>query len=85
MPKKAKVMVFLETITNPIIREADVPAISAVVKKFGALLVVDHTFGTPVRQKPLLQVCFLPFLCFSFFRGEGGGLSLWFLETRKLY
>lgn len=55
--KKAKVMVFLETITNPVIREADVPAISAVVKKFGALLVVDHTFGTPIRERPLLQVC----------------------------
>ncbi|CAM6109743.1 unnamed protein product [Calypogeia fissa] len=53
--QKKKVMVFLETITNPIIREADVPAISAVVKKYGALLVVDHTFATPLRERPLLQ------------------------------
>lgn len=53
--KEPKVLVFLETITNPLIREADVSAISAVVKKYGALLVVDHTFATPLRESPILQ------------------------------
>ncbi|KAL3691734.1 hypothetical protein R1sor_005385 [Riccia sorocarpa] len=50
-----RVLVFCETITNPLIRVADVTAISSVCKRFGALLVVDNTFGTPLRSKPLLQ------------------------------
>ncbi|KAL3691735.1 hypothetical protein R1sor_005386 [Riccia sorocarpa] len=50
-----RVIVFCETITNPLIRVADVTAISSVCKRFGALLVVDNTFGTPLRSKPLLQ------------------------------
>jgi cystathionine beta-lyase/cystathionine gamma-synthase len=71
-PEKKKVLVFLETITNPVIREADVAAISAITKKYGALLVVDHTFATPLRERPLLQVCSLsppllhPFLIMAF-------------------
>ncbi|KAL2622319.1 hypothetical protein R1flu_002524 [Riccia fluitans] len=50
-----RVVVFCETITNPLVRVADVTAISAVCKRLEALLVVDNTFGTPLRSKPLLQ------------------------------
>ncbi|BBN14999.1 hypothetical protein MPTK1_6g16160 [Marchantia polymorpha subsp. ruderalis] len=50
-----RALVFCESITNPLIRVADVPGMSAVCRKHGALLVVDNTFGTPLRRKPLLQ------------------------------
>ncbi|KAL3691733.1 hypothetical protein R1sor_005384 [Riccia sorocarpa] len=51
----SRVLIFFETITNPLLRVADVAAISAVGKRFGALLLVDNTFATPLRCKPLLQ------------------------------
>ncbi|KAL3680263.1 hypothetical protein R1sor_023219 [Riccia sorocarpa] len=51
----SRVLIFFETITNPLLRVADVTAISSVCKRFGALVVVDNTFGTPLRSKPLLQ------------------------------
>ena len=43
----------MESIANPTLVVADIPAISAAAKKAGALSVVDATFATPVRQKPL--------------------------------
>jgi len=46
-------LVVVETISNPLIRVADLGAIAANVKKAGALLVVDNTFATPVLCRPL--------------------------------
>ncbi len=46
-------MIFVETPTNPMMKVADIAAISEIAKANGALLVVDNTFLTPYFQKPL--------------------------------
>jgi cystathionine gamma-synthase len=46
-------MVWVESIANPLIAVADVPAIAAGARERGALTVVDSTFATPLRQRPL--------------------------------
>ena len=46
-------VVWMESIANPTLVVADIPAITAAAKKAGALSVVDATFATPVRQKPI--------------------------------
>lgn len=46
-------MVWLESIANPLMVVADVPAIAAAARARGVLTVVDSTFATPLRQRPL--------------------------------
>ncbi len=46
-------MVWVESIANPLMVVADVPAIAAGARERGALTVVDATFVTPLRQRPL--------------------------------
>ncbi|MBI2777738.1 MAG: aminotransferase class V-fold PLP-dependent enzyme [Chloroflexi bacterium] len=46
-------VVWVESIANPLLIVADVPAITAGARERGALSVVDATFATPLRQRPL--------------------------------
>lgn len=46
-------MVFFETPTNPTLEMLDIRAISAKAHAYGALVVVDNTFASPVNQLPL--------------------------------
>ena len=46
-------MVWVESIANPLLVVADVPAICAGARERGATSVVDATFATPLRQRPL--------------------------------
>lgn len=46
-------MVWVESIANPTMVVADVPAITAGARERGAITVVDATFATPLRQRPL--------------------------------
>ena len=46
-------VVFLETITNPLLRVPDLPAISTLAKEAGATVIVDNTFATPYHLRPL--------------------------------
>ncbi|MDG6914554.1 MAG: cystathionine gamma-synthase family protein [Nitrososphaerota archaeon] len=46
-------LVLLETITNPLVRVVDVPAIARRCREVGARLVVDNTFATPLLYRPL--------------------------------
>jgi len=46
-------MIFLESPTNPMMKVADIAAISAIAKEHGVLFAVDNTFLTPYFQKPL--------------------------------
>ena len=46
-------MIWLESPTNPKLDVADIAAISATAHDVGALTVVDNTFATPLRQRPL--------------------------------
>ena len=45
--------VVVESISNPLLRVADVSRISEVTRTAGAALIVDNTFGTPCLQRPL--------------------------------
>ena len=45
--------IYAETPTNPMMKVADIHAISEIAKSIGALTVVDNTFLTPYFQKPL--------------------------------
>lgn len=44
--------IWIESPTNPTLKVSDIQKISEIVKQFGALLVVDNTFASPVAQLP---------------------------------
>ena len=44
---------FVETLTNPLLKFADLPALSAICRERGLLLIADNTFLTPYLQRPL--------------------------------
>jgi cystathionine beta-lyase/cystathionine gamma-synthase len=46
-------LVYLETLANPTMAVADIPAVAAVAHEAGVPLVVDSTFATPVVCRPL--------------------------------
>ncbi len=46
-------LIWIETPTNPLLRIADIEAISKVAKKDGVLTAVDNTFASPYLQQPL--------------------------------
>ncbi len=45
--------VVIETISNPLLRVADVLRIAEIARATGSALIVDNTFGTPYLQRPL--------------------------------
>jgi cystathionine beta-lyase/cystathionine gamma-synthase len=45
--------VFVETLTNPLLKFADIPALAELCKAKGALLIADNTFLTPYLLRPL--------------------------------
>lgn len=46
-------MIFMETPTNPMMKVADIRAVSAIAKEHDLVFVVDNTFLTPYFQRPL--------------------------------
>jgi cystathionine beta-lyase/cystathionine gamma-synthase len=46
-------LLFVETLSNPLLRTADLPALAQLAHEAGCLLVVDNTFATPVVLRPL--------------------------------
>ena len=46
--------IFLETPSNPLMRECDIAAVAKLAKEHDILLIVDNTFYTPLLQRPLL-------------------------------
>jgi methionine-gamma-lyase len=46
-------LVVVETVSNPLIRTADLRRIAAQAKKAGATLVVDNTFASPILCRPI--------------------------------
>jgi cystathionine beta-lyase/cystathionine gamma-synthase len=45
--------IFLETISNPLLRVGNIREISRLAKTSGAVLIVDNTFATPMLVRPL--------------------------------
>lgn len=46
-------LLWLESPTNPLLGLADLPALCAAARAVGATSVVDNTFATPMRQRPI--------------------------------
>jgi cystathionine gamma-synthase len=46
-------LLWLETPTNPLLGVVDIAAAARLAHEHGALVVVDNTFATPLRQRPL--------------------------------
>ncbi|HYT93175.1 MAG TPA: aminotransferase class I/II-fold pyridoxal phosphate-dependent enzyme [Gemmataceae bacterium] len=52
LEQPAKVL-FVETMSNPLLRLVDVPALAELARARDCLLIVDNTFATPVLTRPL--------------------------------
>lgn len=48
-------LVFVETLSNPLLREVDVGALAWHTRASGAVLCVDNTMATPIYRRPLEQ------------------------------
>ncbi|MDR1895765.1 MAG: PLP-dependent aspartate aminotransferase family protein [Prevotellaceae bacterium] len=48
-------VVYVETISNPMMEAIDLKAIAAISHQYGAKLIVDNSFATPVICQPLLS------------------------------
>jgi cystathionine beta-lyase/cystathionine gamma-synthase len=46
-------LLFVETMSNPMVRIVDIPNLATLAHRSNCLLVVDNTFATPVLTKPL--------------------------------
>ena len=46
-------VIYVETISNPLVRVVDLDAISAAAREVGAITIVDSTFTTPYLLRPL--------------------------------
>lgn len=53
--QKNTVAIFIETPTNPLMKETDIAFVSRLAKRRQLLLIVDNTFYTPILQQPLDQ------------------------------
>lgn len=79
--------VVVETISNPLMKVADVPAIAELAHRAGAKVIVDNTFATPVLFRPLK--CGVDFCVHSttkYLGGHGdvlGGAVVTSAENRK--
>jgi len=47
------VAILCETLSNPLLKVADIPALADLAREHGALLLVDNTFATPYLYRPL--------------------------------
>ncbi len=45
--------IFIESISNPLLRVADIRQIAGLARQCGAALVVDNTFATPMLMRPI--------------------------------
>jgi len=63
-------VMLLESISNPLLRISDLPAICAEARRAGARVVVDNTFATPVLMRP--AACGTDFMVHSATKYLGG-------------
>ncbi|MEX2355428.1 MAG: PLP-dependent transferase [Thermaerobacterales bacterium] len=49
------VLLLVETISNPLVRVADMPGLAALAARHGLKLLVDNTFASPVLFNPLMH------------------------------
>lgn len=76
-------LVYLESVANPTMRLADIPAISAIAHEHGALVMVDNTFATPYHMQPLALGADLVAYSTTKYQGGHGTLVGGALVARK--
>lgn len=69
-------VVFVESITNPLLRVADIDGVAAVCRARGVPLVVDATFATPLGQRPIERGAILSVHSATKYIGGHGDLLL---------
>jgi cystathionine beta-lyase/cystathionine gamma-synthase len=69
-------VLLVETIANPLLQVADLPALAALARRAGARLVVDNTFATPLCCRPLEQGADVVVHSVTKFLGGHGDLML---------
>ena len=63
--KKNTKCIFLETPSNPLMEIIDIQHVSNIAHQYGALVIVDNIFASPVLQKPInFGTIFWQFLAF---------------------
>ncbi|MAE38268.1 MAG: cystathionine beta-lyase [Euryarchaeota archaeon] len=50
-------MLYIETLSNPVLKIADIPAFAEIAQRHNILLVIDNTFTTPWATKPIEMGC----------------------------
>jgi cystathionine beta-lyase/cystathionine gamma-synthase len=79
--------VFCETISNPLLKVADVPALAKLAHAHGAEVIVDSTFATPYLIRPLtLGVDYVAHSSTKYLSGHGdvlGGIVVTSAERRQ--
>ncbi|PXF19379.1 MAG: cystathionine beta-lyase [Methanobacteriota archaeon] len=50
-------IIYIEVLTNPVLKVCDIEAMVAIGKKHGLIVIVDNTFATPWACKPLAMGC----------------------------
>lgn len=51
--RKATRAIFVEAVTNPLLRVVDLPAVARAAQEHGLALLVDATFASPINLRPL--------------------------------
>ena len=78
-------LVVIETISNPLIRVADLSGVARIARRAGAKVVVDNTFATPVLCRPLEWGADIVFHSGTkFLNGHGDAVSGIVCASRKL-
>ncbi|MGQ9458301.1 MAG: trans-sulfuration enzyme family protein [Anaerolineae bacterium] len=72
---RPRVLLF-ETISNPLLKVADIPALVEMAHRAGALVILDHTFATPYLLQPIaLGVDFVVHSATKYLGGHGDVLA----------
>ena len=50
-------ILYIETLSNPVLKVADIPAFAEIARRHDLLLIIDNTFATPWATRPLEMGC----------------------------
>jgi cystathionine beta-lyase/cystathionine gamma-synthase len=75
LEREAKVL-YLESPTNPLLKIVNVPEVTRIAHRAGALVVMDNTFATPVNQNPIaMGVDLVVHSCTKYLNGHSDVLA----------
>ncbi len=87
LAKTHPVALLIETISNPLMKVADIPSLATLAHQYGAKVLVDNTFASPYLCNPLLhQADYVIHSVTKYIGGHGdvmGGVVVSSTENRK--